>query len=93
MPGLDVQLSVPLVRRTGHHSGKLTLDSLARQRHGLHNKYNSTLKNQKRGQGYNSLVNLNEDSTYYGTLAVGTPPVPFNVILDTGSRFASAESD
>ena len=25
------------------------------------------------------------DSSYFGTVAVGTPPVAFNVILDTGS--------
>lgn len=40
---------------------------------------------QRRGQGTNLIVNQNADSTYFGSLAVGTPPVAFDVILDTGS--------
>lgn len=39
----------------------------------------------RRAVGINELVNQNTDSSYYGSLAVGTPPVSFNVILDTGS--------
>ncbi|KDQ50723.1 hypothetical protein JAAARDRAFT_41815 [Jaapia argillacea MUCL 33604] len=39
----------------------------------------------KRASGTNLLVNQNADSSYYGSLAVGTPPVSYNVILDTGS--------
>jgi cathepsin D len=37
------------------------------------------------GIGASQLVNVNADSTYYGTALVGTPPKPFNLILDTGS--------
>lgn len=32
-----------------------------------------------------SLTNQGADSDYFGTVAVGTPPVSYNVILDTGS--------
>ncbi|KAI9510043.1 acid protease [Russula earlei] len=39
----------------------------------------------KRSTGYNLLVNQGLDSSYYGSLAVGTPAVAYNVILDTGS--------
>ncbi|KAI0347724.1 acid protease [Trametopsis cervina] len=35
--------------------------------------------------GFNQLTDLGFDSSYFGSLAVGTPPVAFNVILDTGS--------
>ncbi|KAI0782346.1 aspartic peptidase domain-containing protein [Irpex lacteus] len=39
----------------------------------------------KRAVGFNELTDLGFDSSYFGTVAVGTPPVAFNVILDTGS--------
>lgn len=35
--------------------------------------------------GTNDLVNVGQDTSYYGSLAIGTPPVAFNIILDTGS--------
>ncbi|RXW12361.1 hypothetical protein EST38_g13495 [Candolleomyces aberdarensis] len=39
----------------------------------------------KRATGTNYMVNQNGDSSYYGSLAIGTPPISYNVILDTGS--------
>ncbi|KIJ20642.1 hypothetical protein PAXINDRAFT_165539 [Paxillus involutus ATCC 200175] len=41
--------------------------------------------NQKRGTGENLIVNQGYDSSFYGNLAIGTPPSSFDVILDTGS--------
>ena len=35
------------------------------------------------------IVNQNADSSYYGSLAIGTPPVSFDVILDTGSAYVA----
>ncbi|KAF9461540.1 aspartic peptidase A1 [Collybia nuda] len=40
---------------------------------------------QKRGAGTNLITNQNSDSSFFGSLAIGTPPVSYNVILDTGS--------
>jgi len=47
-------------------------------------KYGGT-PSQKRSSGTNLITNQNADSSYYGSLAIGTPPVSYNVILDTGS--------
>jgi cathepsin D len=49
----------------------------------LTSKYSES--NHKRSSGTNLLTNQNADSSYYGSLAIGTPPVSYNVILDTGS--------
>lgn len=52
----------------------------------LRTKYGGTNSSQKRAtSGGNQLVNQNTDSSYYGSLAIGTPPISFDVILDTGS--------
>lgn len=40
---------------------------------------------QQRGTGYNLIVNQGVDTGYYGTIAIGTPPMSYDVILDTGS--------
>jgi cathepsin D len=35
--------------------------------------------------GTNELINHNQDSSFFGSLAIGTPAQAYNVILDTGS--------
>ncbi|KIJ65164.1 hypothetical protein HYDPIDRAFT_131498 [Hydnomerulius pinastri MD-312] len=54
------------------------------EREALMSKYGATPP-QKRSQGTNLITNQNADSSFYGSLAIGTPPVSFDVILDTGS--------
>ena len=58
------------------------------ERERLITKYNGSLppsSKSKRGSGTNLIVNQNADSTYYGSLAIGSPAVAYDVILDTGS--------
>ncbi|QRV74112.1 aspartyl protease [Ceratobasidium sp. AG-Ba] len=76
-------LAVPLtrrqpVKRAVHDAG--WAKSLGES---LNSKYGGGSR--KRASGTNALVNRGTDSMYYGSVAVGTPPVAFNVILDTGS--------
>ncbi|KAA1468887.1 acid protease [Dentipellis sp. KUC8613] len=58
---------------------------LKEQREILVTKYGGEQSRRKRASGYNLVVDQNADSSYYGSLAVGTPAVAYNVILDTGS--------
>ncbi|KAF7370629.1 Aspartic peptidase A1 [Mycena sanguinolenta] len=55
------------------------------QREGLIAKYGGKSAASKRSTGTNLLVNQNGDSSFYGSLAIGTPAVSYDVILDTGS--------
>ncbi|TFK45718.1 acid protease [Heliocybe sulcata] len=48
-------------------------------------KYGGSRDIKGRASGINLLGNSQLDSDYYGSIAVGTPPVSYNVILDTGS--------
>jgi len=53
-------------------------------REALERKYGVT-PHQKRSSGTNLITNQDADSSFYGSLAIGTPAKSFNVILDTGS--------
>jgi len=89
-PTPTVTTSIPLVRRQSPLD-----DPIDEQQVKDHLKYlGSHLKNKyqpadslsrKRGQGENQLLNQNADTSYFGTIAIGTPAKSFNVILDTGS--------
>lgn len=75
-----------IMKRASHSKANRTTAWAAKQAAKLKSKYPSPAALQARAaEGSNALVNLNSDSTYYGNLAVGTPPVSYNVILDTGS--------
>ncbi|KAF5324959.1 hypothetical protein D9758_017738 [Tetrapyrgos nigripes] len=55
---------------------------------GLRSKYTtsgSAAAKKKRASGTNAIVNQGADSSFFGTITIGNPPVPYNVILDTGS--------
>lgn len=78
-----------LMKRASHSKANRTTAWAAKQAARLKSKYQVAAKTSdletRAAEGSNTLVNLNSDSTYYGNLAVGTPPTSYNVILDTGS--------
>ncbi|KAF5343829.1 hypothetical protein D9757_013918 [Collybiopsis confluens] len=57
----------------------------ASSRSGVQAKYGNPSAIQKRSSGQNQIVNQNADASFFGSIAVGTPPVAYDVILDTGS--------
>lgn len=77
--------TISLLRRNQFSRDVTEWGALAkRQRHNLIAKYGG-LKTQKRSTGYNLIIDQEYDSDYYGSLAIGTPAVSFDVRLDTGS--------
>ncbi|KAI0050942.1 acid protease [Auriscalpium vulgare] len=80
------ELHIPLMRRAPTQRTDAEWGLWAKhQRAILAAKYSGASPARKRASGYNLIVNENADSSYYGSLAVGTPPVAYSVILDTGS--------
>ncbi|KAI9067956.1 acid protease [Trametes sanguinea] len=77
--------SIPLLRRSRPRRNTTELsDWLKSQKEILEAKYSNNPQ-RKRASGLNLLTNQNADSSFYGSIAVGTPAISYNVILDTGS--------
>ncbi|KAG2355960.1 aspartic peptidase A1 [Suillus spraguei] len=77
--------SIPLIRRAQPERTVAEWEIWAKnEREVLTAKYGGNTE-KRSSTGTNLLTNQNADSSYFGTVAIGTPPVSFNVILDTGS--------
>lgn len=86
-PGVSINL---MQRRRPTQLSEEQLDAwIKSNREGLKAKYTSSgaaaAKKKKRASGTNTIINQGSDSSFFGTVTIGTPPVPYNVILDTGS--------
>ncbi|RDX53982.1 acid protease [Lentinus brumalis] len=79
--------TVPLLRQTTPQlSSAECFEWLRGQRDSLKSKYGAGGAN---ASGLNLLTNQNADSGFYGSIAAGTPPISYNVILDTGSSICT----
>jgi len=80
-------LHIPLTRRAAAKTGIQRFGNAAE---GLRRKYGyETLAQRdirlKRAVASVPITNQGQDSSYFGSVTIGTPPQSFNVILDTGS--------
>jgi len=76
--------TIPMQKRTPRRNADEMAKWASNHRNMLLDKYGGK-SNSKRSSGSNLIVNQNADSSYYGSIAIGTPQVSYNVILDTGS--------
>ncbi|KAI0917955.1 hypothetical protein AcV5_002754 [Taiwanofungus camphoratus] len=86
-PSLPVGQSISLMRRQAARRSPAEQGAyLQKRRLALEAKYGiGHAKNKKRASGFNLLTNQDADSSFIGSLAIGTPGQSFDVILDTGS--------
>jgi cathepsin D len=87
-PTIRSSLSMNLKRRNVAPQSRSQDDIAAwasAHRAGVQAKYGNPSALQKRDSGENQIVNQNGDASFFGSIAVGTPPVAYDVILDTGS--------
>ena len=100
-PAPSIPRSIPLLRRRPVHNGTEWLKSQKdlleikygtrggqqKRANGFNLCVSSILRHFIPYLPVASLTNQGADSSFYGSIAVGTPAISFNVILDTGSSY------
>ncbi|KAJ3861067.1 aspartic peptidase domain-containing protein [Lentinula novae-zelandiae] len=81
-----LSLSMSLSRRAPEARSPDEIGSWAQaHKANVETKYGNPSSKAKRSSGQNLIVNQKADSSFFGSVAIGTPPVAYDVILDTGS--------
>lgn len=85
-PSPSLPFSMNLHRRVPEARSADEIAARARSRKlNIEAKYGNPSSSRKRSSGENLIVNQDADSSFFGSVAVGTPAVAYDVILDTGS--------